>query len=126
MTCPVFGAPGRKVWNGWAVSANCQVRGCAAGGGVADSAGELPRVSSPGDARAGPQNASRRKAARSGEKWSPGLLRPGYSSVTAGGRAAFRGHPVTAPSVSQITEFLPTASVHAREQGHEKREVRDL
>ena len=34
-----------------------------------------------GHGNTGPQNASRREAARSGEYWSPGLLRPGTSSV---------------------------------------------
>jgi len=36
----------------------------------------------PGHENTGPQNASRREAARSGRSWSPGLLRPGCSSVT--------------------------------------------
>ena len=42
-----------------------------------------------GHRSAGPQNASRREAALGGKRWSPGLLRPGCSSVTERPGVAF-------------------------------------
>ena len=58
-------------------------------GAVAARVADLSPQQAPAESGAGPQNASRRGAARSGRRWSPGLLRPGCSSVTEGSARAF-------------------------------------